>query len=84
MGIAPHQKVVVFLGTPREHKGLLDVALALQSLARDDLVFVAEGGYLQVRIQRYFASTEATLIERFSFGDGVNWTAADIAARLAL
>lgn len=45
LGIKPHQKVVLFSGTPRPHKGLLEVAQAIQSLRRDDIVFVIVGSF---------------------------------------
>jgi GT2 family glycosyltransferase/glycosyltransferase involved in cell wall biosynthesis len=44
-GIRPDQKVVLFLGTPRPHKGLLEVARAIQSLQRDDIVFAIVGSF---------------------------------------
>lgn len=45
LGIQPHQKVVLFSGTPRPHKGLLEVAQAIKSLQRDDIVFVIAGSF---------------------------------------
>lgn len=45
LGIRPEQKVVLFSGTPRPHKGLLEVAEAIQSLNRDDIVFVIAGSF---------------------------------------
>lgn len=45
LGILPNQKVVLFSGTPRPHKGLLEVAEAIQSLNRDDIVFVIAGSF---------------------------------------
>jgi glycosyltransferase involved in cell wall biosynthesis len=45
LGIRENQKVVLFSGTPRPHKGLLGVAKAIQSLNRDDIVFVIAGSF---------------------------------------
>lgn len=45
LGIQAHQKVVLFLGTPRPHKGLLEVAKAIQSLNREDVIFVIAGSF---------------------------------------
>ena len=45
LGIQTHQKVVLFSGTPRPHKGLLEVAKAIQSLNREDVLFVIAGSF---------------------------------------
>lgn len=45
LGILPEQKVILFLGTPRPHKGLLEVAHAIQSLQRKDILFVIAGSF---------------------------------------
>ena len=45
LGILPEQKVVLFSGTPRPHKGLLEVAEAIQSLHREDILFVIVGSF---------------------------------------
>ena len=45
LGIRPEQKVVLFSGTPRPHKGLLEVAHAIQSLHRPDILFVIVGSF---------------------------------------
>lgn len=47
LGIRPEQKVVLFSGTPRPHKGLLEVAGAIQSLKRPDILFVIAGSFGQ-------------------------------------
>lgn len=44
-GIPEHIKVVLFFGTPRRHKGLLDTAYAIAALGRDDLWFVIVGDF---------------------------------------
>ncbi len=42
-GIPLNKRVVLFFGTGRKHKGLVDVAQAIASLERDDIVFVLAG-----------------------------------------
>ena len=44
-GIPQDKKVVLFFGTPREHKGLLETADAIQSLNRDDVTFAIIGDF---------------------------------------
>lgn len=45
LGIAAGDKVVLFLGTPRRHKGLLDIAQALESLADPGLLLCVVGTF---------------------------------------
>ena len=44
-GIAPTDKVVLFFGTPRRHKGLLETAQAIASLNRPDILFLIVGRF---------------------------------------
>lgn len=44
LGIAPGQVVIVFVGSPRRHKGLPAVVEALDLLDRDNLMFLTVGG----------------------------------------
>lgn len=44
-GIPLDCKVVLFSGTPRKHKGIMDVALSLQALGRSDVLFVIVGDF---------------------------------------
>jgi glycosyltransferase involved in cell wall biosynthesis len=44
LGIAPSTTVLLFMGTPRRHKGLDKVLAALDLLGRDDLLFLTVGG----------------------------------------
>jgi glycosyltransferase involved in cell wall biosynthesis len=44
LGIAPDCTVLLFMGTPRRHKGLDKVLAALDLLGRDDLLFMTVGG----------------------------------------
>jgi glycosyltransferase involved in cell wall biosynthesis len=57
-GIAPGQKVVLFLGTPRAHKGLLETAQALASLEREDVLFLVAGDF-PPSLQKLKAGIEA-------------------------
>lgn len=45
LGILPHQKVVLFSGTPRPHKGLFEVAQAIKALRRNDIIFMVAGSF---------------------------------------
>lgn len=45
-GIAASEKVVLFLGTPHQHKGLLETAHAIASLKRQDVLFFIVGDFL--------------------------------------
>ncbi len=44
LGIDPGTTVLLFMGTPRRHKGLDKVLAALDLLGRDDLLFMTVGG----------------------------------------
>lgn len=44
-GIPQDVKVVLFSGTPRKHKGILDIAQALADLERPDVLFVLVGDF---------------------------------------
>lgn len=44
-GIPLDKKVVLFFGTPRKHKGLLETADALAQLNRDDVLYVIVGDF---------------------------------------
>lgn len=45
LGITENETVIVFAGTPRKHKGLLDVAKALAKQKRQDLTFLILGSF---------------------------------------
>lgn len=45
MNIPVDKKVILFLGTPRAHKGLKKTAIAIQKLRRQDVVFVIVGTF---------------------------------------
>jgi glycosyltransferase involved in cell wall biosynthesis len=44
-GIAATEKVIIFLGTPRQHKGLRETAQAIASLKRQDVLFLIVGDF---------------------------------------
>lgn len=46
LGIALDKKVILFLGTPRAHKGVLETAEALSALGRNDYLFVVVGNFI--------------------------------------
>lgn len=45
LGIPQDKKVVLFFGTPREHKGLIETAEAIAALRRKDIVFAVIGDF---------------------------------------
>lgn len=45
LGINSEDKVVLFLGTPRAHKGLLETARAIASIKRDDIIYLIVGDF---------------------------------------
>jgi len=51
LGLALDAKVVLFLGTPRKHKGLMQVADAIRSLGRADVVFVVIGTFVDLELK---------------------------------
>lgn len=44
-GISQDAKVVLFFGTPREHKGLIETAQAIASLKRSDIIYCIVGTF---------------------------------------
>lgn len=44
-GIPPDCKVVLFSGTPRKHKGIMEIANSLATLGRGDVLFVVVGDF---------------------------------------
>lgn len=55
-GIGGERKVVLFLGTPRPHKGLIEVAEAISALADPRILFVIVGDFpspsLKIKLQQ--------------------------------
>lgn len=50
-GIAPDAKVVLFLGTPRIYKGLVETAQAIAKLKRRDIVYAIVGDFPDVKLK---------------------------------
>lgn len=44
-GIPPQKKIVLFFGTPRQHKGLEEVAKAISALNSNDIIFLIVGSF---------------------------------------
>lgn len=44
LGLPPDARVVLFLGTPRAHKGVLETARAVAALHRPDVIYAVVGG----------------------------------------
>lgn len=65
-GVPQEAHVVLFFGTPRRHKGLLETAQALASLDRDDIWFVIAGEF-PADEQELKAHLQATPAVRFRF-----------------
>lgn len=51
-GVADRKKVVLYFGTPRAHKGLLETAKAIACLARDDVLYVIVGDFPDADLKR--------------------------------
>lgn len=51
-GISQEKLVVMFLGTPRRHKGLIDVAKAIAALDRKDIVFCVVGTFTDIKLKK--------------------------------
>lgn len=66
LGIAPEHKVVLFLGTPRAHKGLLETAQAIDGLKRDDVLFLVVGEFTE-SLQAHQRKIEALLGNKARF-----------------
>jgi len=65
-------KIIMFLGTPRRHKGLEDVIKALELLGRNDIVFAIVGGNLTGKYERHIMKTggdRVRLLGMISFND---------------
>lgn len=50
-GVPVDKKVVLFFGTPRKHKGLVETAIAIQSLNRKDVIFLIVGDFESKSLQ---------------------------------
>jgi len=51
-GIPQDKKVVLFFGTPREHKGLIETAQAIAGLKRTDVIFCIVGTFADEKLKQ--------------------------------
>ncbi len=66
-GYSLQDRVIVFLGTPREHKGVFDLADALESLGDDRLALCVIGSTNDRRIDARFAQYKRARISQYPF-----------------
>jgi GT2 family glycosyltransferase/glycosyltransferase involved in cell wall biosynthesis len=57
-GIEPEKKVVLFFGTPRTHKGLVETAEAVAQLPSRDVVFVVAGEFADPGLRQRLLAVE--------------------------
>ncbi|MCC6002048.1 MAG: glycosyltransferase [Pararhodobacter sp.] len=57
-GIPQDKTVVLFFGTPRRHKGLLETAGAIAALGRDDLCYVIVGDFPDPKLRQELVQTD--------------------------
>lgn len=57
-GIEADKTVVLFFGTPRKHKGLLETARAIAALGRDDLCYLIVGDFPDLKIKAELEAIE--------------------------
>jgi len=58
LSILQSEKVIIFLGTPRKHKGLVNVAKAISKLDRKDVTFLIIGKFDDVTLENQLKSIE--------------------------
>jgi glycosyltransferase involved in cell wall biosynthesis/predicted Zn-ribbon and HTH transcriptional regulator len=56
--ISEDRKVILFYGTPRRHKGLVECAKAIAALGRSDVTFVIVGDFPDVRLKEALVSVK--------------------------
>jgi glycosyltransferase involved in cell wall biosynthesis len=56
LGIRPGKTVILFMGSPRRHKGLHNIVAALDLLHRDDIVFLTVGASTGLPTRPYIKS----------------------------
>jgi glycosyltransferase involved in cell wall biosynthesis len=56
LGIRPGKTVILFMGSPRRHKGLHNIVAALDLLRRDDIVFLTVGASTGLPSRPYIKS----------------------------
>ncbi|MFC4407863.1 glycosyltransferase family 4 protein [Haloarchaeobius iranensis] len=80
LGLPTDKNIVLFSGTPRPHKGIQDLAQAMQRLDRNDTIGVVVGAS-DDDIERFPALREMEVYGRQPFDDIPKWVAsADIVA----
>lgn len=57
-GIPESCKVILFIGTPRKHKGLIDAAQAISALNRNDIYFVIVGSFQDQEFKNSLSSVK--------------------------
>ncbi len=62
MGISNKSKVILFLGTPRQHKGLLETAHAISKINNNNIVFVIVGKILDDKLKNKLNNTHCNIV----------------------
>ena len=65
-GIPQDKKVVLFFGTPREHKGLIETAQAIADLKRADILFCIVGDFPDLSIKERLQAIEGVSFQFIS------------------
>lgn len=63
-GFLPSDKVVLFLGTPRRHKGIIELAQAVVALDRPDVVLCVVGSSVDMDMERQLTSMPGLRLRR--------------------
>lgn len=66
-GIPQEKKVVLFFGTPRSHKGLIETARAIASLKRNDVLFMIVGEFTDKKLKESLINIHG--VEYFFIGN---------------
>ena len=72
LGFSARDKVILFLGTPRTHKGLDRIVAALKGLGRPDYKFLIVGAAEDKKVARLFSGvnrSQVKLVANVPFGD---------------
>ena len=63
LGFTPADKVILFAGTPRMHKGFTRIATALESLKRPDYKLLIVGSPADNEVRRFFAGIKSAHVK---------------------
>ena len=63
LGFTPADKVILFAGTPRMHKGFTRIATALESLKRSDYKLLIVGSPADNEVRRFFAGIKSAHVK---------------------